>query len=105
MKEQSYTYSPLGPCGLLQGETPPTLPLYIKMIARAYELDIERWLRLGIFKLSWDIHVFHLYEKYFERNLHSYLKEKKRVEITNSSVLDSHERWKELFGKILRSVL
>jgi hypothetical protein len=27
-------------------------PLHIKMIARAYELDIERWLRLGFFKLA-----------------------------------------------------
>jgi hypothetical protein len=43
------------------------------------------------------IGVVRLYEKYFERKLHRYLTEKQRVDITNDSVLGSHERLKERF--------
>jgi hypothetical protein len=62
--------------------------------------------KTGIFQTGgWDIDVVHLYEKYFERKLHSYVTEKERVDITHDKVLDSHELLKELFWEDLRSVL
>jgi len=72
-------------------------PLYIKMIATAYELDIVRWIRLGFSKLSQDINLFRLYEAHFERKLHSYLRGMWWVDVTDDSILGSHERLKESF--------
>jgi hypothetical protein len=69
-------------------------PLYIKMIATAYELGIERWIRLGFSKLPQHIDLFRLYEAYFERKLHSYLREMEWVDVTNDGNLGSYERLK-----------
>jgi hypothetical protein len=77
-------------------------PLYIKMIATAYELDIVRWIRLGFSKLPQDIDLFRLYKAYFERKLHSNLREMEWVDVTNDSILGSHEQLNELFFFFLK---
>jgi hypothetical protein len=71
-------------------------PLCIKMIAKAYARDVKKWIKSGFSKLPRDIEVVRLYEKYFERKLHSYMTEKEQVDIKNDSVLDGHECLEEL---------
>jgi hypothetical protein len=67
-------------------------PLYIKMIATTYKLDIARWIRLEFSSLPRQIDSVCLYEKYVESKLHISLTEKERVDITNDRVLDKHKR-------------
>jgi hypothetical protein len=65
------------------------------MIATAYELDIDMWVRLGFFTVPREIYLFSLYDKLVERKLHVYLTVK-RVDITNDSILHDNERLKEI---------
>jgi len=80
-------------------------PLYVKMIARAYELYTDTWLRLGFFGLSGEIDFVCLYHNFFERKLCIYPAKADGPDITNHSILDCHDRLREFFWKFWRSVL
>jgi len=72
-------------------------PLYIKTIARAFELDTYTWPRLGVSKLTRDIDLVCLYDNFLEKKVTVYLAEAKGVDITCDISLDSHESLKESF--------
>jgi ankyrin repeat protein len=65
-------------------------PLYNKMIADVCEMDLERCLNSEVW-IQPRIYLVNLYEKFVERKLDIYLRDKKKPDITNSSVLDDHE--------------
>jgi hypothetical protein len=71
-------------------------PLYIKMTATAYELDIDRWIRLGFPRQPWEIDVVCLCDKFVESKLHISLTDRERADITNDNILDYHERLKQM---------
>jgi hypothetical protein len=72
-------------------------PLYIKMIASAFELDTYTWQRKGFFGLSGENDPVCFYDSFLETLLSIYLAKPERVDITNDSVLGSHKRLKDSF--------
>jgi hypothetical protein len=68
-------------------------PLYIMMIATAFEQNVE----CGNFSVPEKVDLYHLFERFVKRKLHIYHTEKKRDDITNSSVQDDHELLTEMF--------
>jgi ankyrin repeat protein len=80
-------------------------PLFIKMIASAYDLEKYRWIRPGFFRVPQEIDLACLYEKLVERKLHIYLIEK-GFGITNDSFVDNHKCLKKtLFEDFEKSAL
>jgi hypothetical protein len=71
-------------------------PLYIKMIATVYEMEVETWLYTEHW-IETRFDLVNLYEKFVEKKLHIYLTEKQKADITNSSVLDSLEFLKQTY--------
>lgn len=68
-------------------------PLYIMMIATAFEQTVE----CGDFSVPEKVDLFYLFDRFVERKLHIYQIEKKRDDITNSSVRDDNELLTEMF--------
>jgi hypothetical protein len=55
------------------------------MIARAFELGTDMWLRLGFFGLSGKFDLVCLYHNFFERKLRIYLAEVEGVDIKTTA--------------------
>jgi len=68
-------------------------PLYIMMIATAFEQNVE----CGDFSVPEKVDLLYLFDRFVQRKLHIYQIEKKGDDITNSSVQDDHELLTELF--------
>ncbi|KDR16617.1 uncharacterized protein LOC110832431 isoform X1 [Zootermopsis nevadensis] len=74
-------------------------PLYITMIATAFELNLETSLKSGVLSLPEKMDLLYLYDRFVKRKLHIYQIEKKRDDITNASVQDDHELLTKIFLK------
>jgi ankyrin repeat protein len=74
-------------------------PLYIMMIATAFEQKVES----GDFSVPEKVDLCYLFERFIERKLHIYQTEKKRDDITKSSVQDDHELLTEVFLSYFQS--
>jgi ankyrin repeat protein len=68
-------------------------PLYIMMIATAFEQNVE----YGDFGVPEKVDLLYLFDRFVERKLHIYQIEKKRDDITISSVQDDRELLTEMF--------
>jgi ankyrin repeat protein len=68
-------------------------PLYIMMIATAFEQNVE----CGDFSVPEKVDLFYLFDRFVERKLYIYQTEKKKDDITNSCVQDDHELLTEMF--------
>ena len=68
-------------------------PLYIIMIATAFEQNVE----CGDFSVPEKVDLLYLFDRFVQRKLQIYQIEKKRDDITNSSVQDDHELLIEMF--------
>jgi len=68
-------------------------PLYIMMIATAFEQNVE----CGDFSVPEKVDLLYLFDRFVQRKLHIYQIEKKMDDITNSSVQDDHELLTEMF--------
>jgi ankyrin repeat protein len=73
--------------------------LYIKMIATAFEVNLDTSLKSGDFSLPEKMDLLYLYDRFVERKLHIYQTEKKRDDVTNASVQDDHELLTKMFLK------
>jgi len=66
-------------------------PLYITMIASAFESNLETSLNSGKISLPNKLDVLELYDKCIEMKLHIYQTEKKREDLTKTSVQNDNE--------------
>jgi hypothetical protein len=71
-------------------------PLYITMIASAFERNLETSLHSGIISLPNKLDVLELYDKCIEMKLHIYGTEKKREDPTKASVQNDSEILKKI---------
>ena len=76
-------------------------PLHIRMIACAFEKNLETSLNSGIISLPDKLDLLELYDKSIERKLHTYETDKKREDLTNVGVQDDHERLMEIYTENL----
>jgi hypothetical protein len=72
-------------------------PLYITMIASAFEENMNTFLEFGIFILAPKVNLLDLYDTFVETKLHIYETEKKWEDMTKASVVDDHERLMETY--------
>jgi hypothetical protein len=73
-------------------------PLYISMMATAYEMENETYLISE--DLQWpEIDLVNMYQVFVDRKLNIYLTEKRKAEGTNSCIQDDDEYLKETFLK------
>ena len=72
-------------------------PLYIVMIASAFEENLEMSLETAKISLPDKLDLLVVYDRFIERKLHIYETEKKRVDWTNVSNQDDHESWMEIY--------
>jgi hypothetical protein len=76
-------------------------PLHNRMIACAFEGNLDMFLRSGEISLPEKLDLLYLYDKFIESKLHIYEREKKMGDMTNASVQDDHERLMETYVKNL----
>jgi hypothetical protein len=65
--------------------------MYVKIIANALELMVERNLKSGDFNVPKKIDLIHLYDRFIEMIIRIQEKEKKREFLTKATVQDDHE--------------
>jgi hypothetical protein len=71
-------------------------PLCLEMIGAFYEVDMETCLNSDVWFWA-KIDLVNLYERFVERKLHIYLRDKQKADISNSIFLDGHERLKQSY--------
>jgi len=76
-------------------------PLYIIIIARTFEENLEKSLNIAKITLPGKLDLLELYDKCTERKIHIYETEKKKVDLTNASVQDDHGRFKKIYTRNL----
>jgi hypothetical protein len=72
-------------------------PLYIVMIASAFEENLETSLDTAKISLPDKLDLLDLYKRFIERKLHIYETEKKRVDLKNACRRDDHKSWMEIY--------
>jgi hypothetical protein len=72
-------------------------PLYVKMIATALEMDVEKHLKFRDFNIPHKIDLLYLYDRFVERIIHIQERETKGEYLTTASVKDDLEMLKKIF--------
>jgi hypothetical protein len=72
-------------------------PLHIRVIASAFEENLDESIISGKICLPEKLDLLYLYDTFRKRKLHIYETEKKTEDLTKASVLDDHERLMETY--------